>query len=49
MSANTDADWTSIPVHSSTRDKVNTLKRDGETWTQTIERLVDGHSPQGND
>jgi uncharacterized protein (UPF0297 family) len=49
MSAHTDGDWTSIPVHSSTRDKVSALKRDDEIWTETIERLLDGHSPQGND
>ena len=32
--------WTSIPVRPGTRDKVASIKRDDESWTDTLERLV---------
>jgi|GEM_PF-3614344 len=33
--------FTSIPVYPSTRDRVSTLKRPGESWSDTLDRLVD--------
>jgi hypothetical protein len=40
MSENPGNEWTSIPVRSDTRDKVGVIKRDDESWTDTLERLV---------
>lgn len=47
MSVNPDDDWTSIPVRPSTRDKVHSVKREGETWTETLDRLIEVHTDQG--
>jgi hypothetical protein len=48
MSAQTDEGWTSIPVRPSTRDKVGDIKRDGESWTDALERLLQENAAQGN-
>jgi len=48
MSVNTDEGWTSIPVRPSTRDKVSDAKRAGESWSDALERLVQGSQVQGS-
>ena len=49
MAAKNSEGWTSIPVRPSTRDIVSDHKRDDESWSDTLERLAAGSTPQGND
>ena len=48
MPTGTDEGWTSIPVRPSTRDKVGEIKRNGESWGDALERLLEETTTQGN-
>ena len=49
MAAKSNEGWTSIPCRPSAKDTVSDHKRDGESWSDTLERLAEAHAPQGND
>jgi len=36
---------TSIPVDESTKDRLDTLKRDGETWDEFLRRVTSDEEP----
>jgi hypothetical protein len=36
---------TSIPVDESTKDRLDTLKRDGETWNEFLRRVTSDEEP----
>jgi len=39
------AEWVTIPLHEDTRDRVRSLKRGGESYTELLEAMCQAYEP----